>query len=117
LDKKMQGETAAASGYANAGVAQPADDDLAEADIDAFSNLATATSVDRGTFSTLTDANSLLTKQLEENAQALKENRALLKKERNDRCARKPFTPSLDSYCWTRGYNIAKDKCELYVSK
>jgi hypothetical protein len=99
----MQGETAAASGYANADVAQPADDDLAEADIDGFFNLARATSMYRGTVATLTDANYLLTKQLEENAQALKENRALLKKESNYRGARKPFMPSLDSYCWTRG--------------
>jgi hypothetical protein len=43
----MQGESAATSYYANAAVAQP-EDDLAEAAIDAFANLATATAVDRG---------------------------------------------------------------------
>jgi hypothetical protein len=63
--KHMQGETAAASGYANAAVSQPSDDDLAGAAIDAFSNLSTATVVDRGIVATLTEANSRLTKQLE----------------------------------------------------
>jgi hypothetical protein len=38
--KQMQGETAAASGYTNAAVAQPADDDLDGAAIDSFANLA-----------------------------------------------------------------------------
>jgi hypothetical protein len=105
----MQGDSAATFGYVNAAVAQLADDDLVEAAIDAFSNLATATSVDRGVVATLTDANSRLTKKLEENAQALKEIRALFKKERNDRRARKPFAPSLDNYCWTHGYKISKN--------
>jgi hypothetical protein len=47
---------------------QPADDDLAEAAIDAFANLDTATAVDRGSVSTLTDAHFCVTKQLEEAA-------------------------------------------------
>jgi hypothetical protein len=50
----MQGETVAASGCANAAVAQPADDYLAGAAIDAFTNLSTATAVDRGIVATLT---------------------------------------------------------------
>jgi glycosylphosphatidylinositol transamidase (GPIT) subunit GPI8 len=93
----MQGETVAASGYDNAAVAQPADADIAEAVIDAFANLATVTSVDQGVVATLTDVNSRITKQLEENAQALKEIRALLKKGHNDRGAQRPFTPSTDN--------------------
>jgi hypothetical protein len=56
--KKIQGESAATSEYANAAVAQPADDDLAEVASDAFTNLARDTSVDRGIVATLTDANS-----------------------------------------------------------
>jgi hypothetical protein len=47
----------AASGCANAAVAQPAGDYLAGAAIDAFTNLATSTSVDRGIAATLTEAN------------------------------------------------------------
>jgi hypothetical protein len=95
--KQMQGETAAASRYDNADVAHYVYDDLYEAAINAFANLATSKSVDRGIVATLTGANSHLTKQLEENAQALKEIRALLKKERNDRIARKPFLLCLDN--------------------
>jgi hypothetical protein len=71
--------------------------------------LTTATSVDISIVATFTDANSRLRKQLEENAQALKEMRALLKKERNDRGARKTFAPSIDKYCWTHGYKIARN--------
>jgi hypothetical protein len=45
-------------------VAKPTDEDLAGAAIHAFSNLTTATAVDRGIVATLTEANSRLTKQL-----------------------------------------------------
>jgi hypothetical protein len=62
--KQMQGKSDATSGYANADVAQP-EDGLAEAAIDAFANLATATALDRDIVATLTDANYCLAKQLE----------------------------------------------------
>jgi hypothetical protein len=78
--KQMQGETASASGYANTAVAQPADDDLSGAAIDEFFNLSTATAVDRDIVATLTEANSSLTKQLEDSSKTLKEIRDLLKK-------------------------------------
>jgi hypothetical protein len=103
------GGVAAASGYANAAVAQPADEDLAGSAIDAFSNLATATTVDRGIVATLTEANSRLRKQLEDSSQTSKEIKALLKKERNERISRKTFAPPNDNYCWTHGYNIARN--------
>jgi hypothetical protein len=93
----MQGETVAAYGYSNAAAAQPDDDDLTEAAFDSFSNLATSTSVYRGIVSTSTDENYRLTKQLEETSQTLKEIRALLKKERNDRGSCRPFAPSIDN--------------------
>jgi phage shock protein A len=108
--KPIQGETSASSRYDNAAVAQPADDDLARAAIDAFANLSTATAVDRGIVATLTEANLRLTKQLEDSSQTLKEIRALLKKERNDRSSRKTFAPSNDNYCWTHGYKIARNR-------
>jgi hypothetical protein len=108
-NKQMQGETAAASGYSNAAVSQPSDDDLAGAAIYAFSNLATATAVDRGIVATLTESNSRLTKKLEDGSQTLKEIRALLKKEHNDRSSCKHFAPSNDNYCWTHGYKIARN--------
>jgi hypothetical protein len=105
---KCRGE-AAASGYANTAVAQPADEDIAGEAIDAFANLATATAVDRGMVVTLTEANPRLTKQLEDSSQYLKEIRALLKKERNDRSPRKTFAPPNDNYCWAHGYKIARN--------
>jgi hypothetical protein len=104
---QIQGESAATSGYANAAVAQP-DEDLAESAIDAFANLASATAVDRAIVSTWTEANARLAKQLEESDHALKEVKALLKKERSDRVACKPCAPSVDNYCWTHGYKLAK---------
>jgi hypothetical protein len=100
---------AAASGYDNTAVAKPADEDLEGAAIDAFSNLATATAVDHGIFATLTEANSHLTKQLEEGSQTLKEIRALLRKDGKDRIYRKTFAPPNDNYCWTHGYKIARN--------
>jgi phage shock protein A len=108
--RQMQGETVGAQGYANAAVAQP-EDDLAEQAMCAFTNIATATAVARGVVEQLTEANSHLTKQLEDNATALKEIKALLKKERAERAnsgnserpPRRNFTPSSDNYCWSHG--------------
>jgi hypothetical protein len=90
-------------------VAQPADEDLSGAAIDAFFNLATVTTVERDIVTTLTEANSRLTKQLEDSLKTLKEIRALLKKGRNDHSSRKTFAPPNDNYCWTRGYKIARN--------
>jgi hypothetical protein len=70
--KQMQGESVATSRYVNAAVAQSTDDYLAEAAIDDFANLTTATAVDRDSVATLTNANSRPTKQFEEHAQELK---------------------------------------------
>jgi phage shock protein A len=100
--KQMQGESAATSGYANSAVAQP-DEDLAEAAIDDFSNLASATAVDRSIVATLTEANARLVKQSEESDQALKEVKALLKKERGDRASCKPFAPSVEFFFGAMG--------------
>jgi hypothetical protein len=93
----MQGGTVDASRYDNAAVAQPDDEDLSGAAIDAFFNLSTATVVDRGIVANLTEANSCLTNQLEDSSQTLKEIRALLKKERNDRSSRKIFALANDT--------------------
>jgi hypothetical protein len=88
---------------------------LTEQALGAFANLATATTVDRNVVAQLTEANSRLAKQLEENATSLKEGKALLKKERAERASggntnrppRRSFTPSSDNYCWSHGYNVA----------
>jgi hypothetical protein len=55
---------------------------MAEATIGALSNLSTATAEDRGVVADLTQANSRLAKQLEDNSTELKELKAFLKKER-----------------------------------
>jgi hypothetical protein len=59
---------------------------MAEATIGSLANLATATAADRGVVAALTQANSRLAKQLEENSSELRELKALLNKER---CAKR----------------------------
>jgi hypothetical protein len=105
----MQGESAANSGdYAdNADVGQ-AEDQMAEATIGALANLATATETDRGIVATLTEENSRLARQLEERSKEVKEVKAWIKKERAERRGQIPFTPSVDNYCWSHGYKVAK---------
>jgi hypothetical protein len=80
--RQMQGETVASQGFANAAVTQTSEHDLAEQALWAFANLAAATAVDLGVVAQLTESNSLLAKQLEDNSTYLKEVKALLKKER-----------------------------------
>jgi hypothetical protein len=50
---------------------------------------------------------------LEESAQALKEVKALLKKERGDRVSRRPFAPSVDNYYWSHGYKLARNHTSM----
>jgi hypothetical protein len=71
--KQMQGESAANAGYhsANASMTQN-EDQIAEPTIGALANLATATTADRGVVAALTQANSRLAKQLEENSSVLR---------------------------------------------
>jgi hypothetical protein len=77
--KQMQGESSATAGYhsANADVTHN-EDQMAEATIGALANLATATTSDRGVVAALTQANSRLAKQLEDNSAELRELKALL---------------------------------------
>jgi hypothetical protein len=76
---------------------------MAEATIGALSNLATATAVDRGVVASLTQANSCLAKQLEDNSAELRELKALLNKERREKRVQRRFNPSASNYCWTHG--------------
>jgi hypothetical protein len=111
----MQGETIGAQAFSNSAVTQDSEDDLTEQALGAFANLATATDVDRNVVAQLTEANSCLAKQLEDNATSIKEVKALLKKERAERASggntnrppHRSFTPSSDNYCWSHGYNVA----------
>jgi hypothetical protein len=93
--KQMQGESAATAGYhsANASVTQN-EDQMTEATIGALENLATATAADRGVVAALTQANSRLAKQLEENSSESRELKALLNQERRDKWGPRSFNPS-----------------------
>jgi hypothetical protein len=70
--KQIQSESAATSGYhtAHADVGQT-EEQMAEATIGALANLATSTAADRGVVETLTEANTRLAKQLEDNSNEL----------------------------------------------
>jgi hypothetical protein len=84
--KQKQGESAATAGHhsANAAVTHN-EDQMAEATIGALSNLATATAADRGVVAALSQENSRLAKQLEDNSAELRELNALLNKERREK--------------------------------
>jgi hypothetical protein len=91
----MQGESAATAGYHSANAATTQNEDhTAEATIGALANLATATAADRGVVAALTQTNSRLAKQLEDNSSELREFKALLNQERRDKRGPRGFNPS-----------------------
>jgi hypothetical protein len=79
--KQMQGGSADNSGYhaENPAVGQT-EDHITEATIGALTNLVTSTATNRSVVAILTEANSHLTKQLEDRSNELKDIKALLKK-------------------------------------
>jgi hypothetical protein len=112
--KQMQGESAAPAGYhsANADVEQT-EDQLAEATIEALSNLATETAADRGVVATITEANACLVKQLEDKSNELQELKALLRKERVEKSGQRSFNPSPKNYFWKHGYKVGNTHTSL----
>jgi hypothetical protein len=112
--KQMQGESATTAGYhsANAAVTHN-EDQMAEATIEALANLATETAADRGVVAALTQANSRLVKQLEDNSNELRELKALLKKERSEKRGQRSFNPSPRNYWWTNGYKVGSTHTSL----
>jgi hypothetical protein len=107
--KQMQGESPANTGYHSASAAMTQNkDQMAEAIIGALANLATATAADRGVVAALTQTNSRLVKQLEENASELRELKALLNQERREKRGPRSSTTSASNYFWTHGYNVGK---------
>jgi hypothetical protein len=86
---------------------------MAEATIGALANLATATAADRGVVAALTQANSRLAKQLEDNSNKLRELKALLKKERSEKRSQRSFSPSPNNYYWTHGYKVGSTHTSL----
>jgi hypothetical protein len=110
----MQGESAATEGYhsENASVAHN-EDQMAEANIGALTNLATATAADRGVVAALTQANVRLAKQLEENSNELRELKALLNQERSAKRGQRNFNPSPNNYCWTHCFKFVSTHASL----
>jgi phage shock protein A len=91
----MQEESAATAGYHSANTAVTHNEDqMAEATIGTLANLATATAADRGVVAALTQANSRLEKQLEDNSTKLRELKALLNKERREKWGQRSFNTS-----------------------
>jgi hypothetical protein len=86
---------------------------MAEATIGAFANLATATAADRSVVAALTQANSRLAKQLEDNSTELREIKALIKKERSEKRVQRSFNPPPGNYCWTHGYKVGSTHTSL----
>jgi hypothetical protein len=114
IHKQIQGEFAATAGYHSANTAvRHNDEQMAEATIGALANLATATAEDRGVVAALTQANSRLAKQLEDNLNELQELKALLKKERSEKRVQRSFNPSPNNYCWTHGYKVGSTHTRL----
>jgi hypothetical protein len=112
--KQMQGESAANGGYHSANAAMTQNEDqMSEATIGALANLATATAADRGVVAALTQANSRLVKQLEENSSELRELKALLNQERHDKRGPRSFNPSSSNYFWNHGYKVCKTHTSL----
>jgi hypothetical protein len=89
------------------------EDQMDEATIGALASMATATAADRGGVAALTQANSLLVKQLEETASELRELKALLHQERREKRAPRSFNPSSSNYFWTHGYKVGKTHTSL----
>jgi phage shock protein A len=82
----MQGETNAHDGFHSARSAMTQNaDQMAEATIGTFANMATTTASGRDVVAALTQANSRPVKQLEETTSELRELKALLNQERLDK--------------------------------
>jgi hypothetical protein len=86
---------------------------MAEATIGALATLSTATAADRGVVAALTQENSCLAKQLEENSSELRELKALLHQERRDKRGPITLNPYSVNYCWTHGYRFGKTHTSL----
>jgi hypothetical protein len=86
---------------------------MVEATIGALANLATATAADRGVVAALTQENSRLAKQLEDNSSELRELKALLNKERYEKRGQRSFNPSASNYCWNHGYKVGSTHTSL----
>jgi hypothetical protein len=111
---RLTNQTAQQSGFhsANMMIEQGREEKMQDT-IDAISQLATATSYDRGTVSTLTTTNAKISTQLEaahtQSAQLKDEITALKNKIKPAWQGQRPHkTTKNDSYCWSHGYQVVK---------
>jgi hypothetical protein len=81
---------------------------MVEDTIGALANLATVTVSDRGVVAALTQENSRLSKQLEDNSSELRELKALLNQERRENRGTTGFNHLASNYCWSHGYKVGK---------
>jgi hypothetical protein len=111
---QIQGESATTAGYHSENAAMTQNEyQMAEATIGALANLATVTASNRGAVAALTQENSRLSKQLEDNYSELRELNAFLSKERRDNRGQRSFNPSASNYCWTHGYKVGSTHTSL----
>jgi hypothetical protein len=61
----------------------------------------------------LTQANSRLAKQLEDNSNELRELKVLLKKECSEKRGKSSFNLSPSNYCWNNGYKVGSTHTSL----
>jgi hypothetical protein len=97
---------------ANAAVTQN-EDQMAESTIGALANMATAITADRGVVEALTQTNSCLAKQLEDNSSGLRELKAFINKERREKRGQRSFNPSASTYYCTHGYKVGSTHTSL----
>jgi hypothetical protein len=112
--KQMQVESAATAGYHSANAAMThTEDHMAEATIGALSNMETETAADRGVVAALTQANSCLAKQLEDNSTELRELKDLLENELREKRGPIRFNTSSSIYYLTHGYRVGRTHTSL----
>jgi hypothetical protein len=75
--------------------------------------ICTATTADRGVVAALTQTNSRLAKQLEDNSSELRELKALLNQKHSEKRGPRGFNTSTSNYCWTHGYKVGKTHTSL----
>jgi hypothetical protein len=61
----------------------------------------------------LTQTYARLVKQLKDNSYELWGLKALIKKERTEKCGQRNFNPSPSNHCWTHGYNVGNTHTSL----
>jgi predicted component of type VI protein secretion system len=86
---------------------------MAEANIEALTNLEPETVENRGVVAALTQANARLANQLEDNSNELRELKAQLNQDRSSKRGQRSFNPSPTNYCWNHGFKLRRTHTSL----